>query len=320
MSNGSSNYNSLLKYYQEAITNFKNDIKDNFDNYLNYINKPHRGYLIKLEDYENLKTKLFSQNGKDIISNPRCLKEIEFRSTRYFINMLLNGNDYILINNDLWNIFGINNNYSEPIMYKISFHDIIFKLDNNIELKLWCRSTNNIIKKNSFTIYSSMNNNYNELNFNYQNIEKIYKQIFDYYKFQDELKNNLLLNIKNYNNGVFINKKWIDRWMEYTHYKKLDSLLRVTKDDKIVKNKIIYLEEINDKKVKNLEKIQIQNIISKSQLKNYLEDNSLVLVDKTFVNNFESSFHYFKYYTIEKTIEIDINNDILKVNKIALFQ
>ena len=103
-----------------------------------------------------------------------------------------------------------------------------------------------------------MNNNYNELNSNYQNIEKIYKQIFDYYKFQDELKNNLLLNIKNYNNGVFIDKKWIDRWMEYTHYKKLNSLLGMTKDDKIVKNKIIYLEEINDKKVKNLEKIKIQ--------------------------------------------------------------
>ena len=131
MSNGSSSYESLLKDYQNAITKFQNNIKDNFDNYKKYINHPHKGYLIKLENYEDLKKKLFSDNGKDIILNPKCLKEIEFRSTKYFANMLLNGNDYILINNNLWEIFGINqkNNDKKPIMYVVDFHDIKLKLE-----------------------------------------------------------------------------------------------------------------------------------------------------------------------------------------------
>ena len=311
MSNGSSSYESLLKYYQHSIIEFQKYVKEN---YKDYINKYHRGYLIKLEDYEGLKTKLLTKNGIDIISNPKCLKEIKFRSTKYFINMLLNGNDYILINSNLWEIFGIskNNNSVKPIMYSIDFHDIKFKLDCDIELKLWCPNADNIINAKSFTFYNSMNY-YKQLKLNYQNIEQMYKEISDYYKFENNLKNNLKQNIKKNNYGVFININWLKKWKVHTNYQKIYEYLEKTKNGKIIKDIIIYFEEIENKK-QALGPIEIVSIISKSQLKNHLENYSLALVDITFVNNFATYFSYFKYYTNENTIEIEINADILKVN------
>ena len=227
MSNGSSSYESLLKYYQHSIIEFQKYVKEN---YKDYINKYHRGYLIKLEDYEGLKTKLLTKNGIDIISNPKCLKEIKFRSTKYFINMLLNGNDYILINSNVWEIFGIskNNKCVKPIMYSIDFHDIKFKLDCDLELKLWCPNADNIINAKSFTFNNSMNY-YKQLNLNYQNIEQIYKEISDYYKFENNLKNNLKQNIKKNNYGFFININWLKKWKVHTNYQKYMNILKSRK-------------------------------------------------------------------------------------------
>ncbi len=185
------NNNQLLNNYNEKIRNFEIYVKDIFDNYKQYKN-PHRGYLINFEDYENLKKIISGKNNEynNNLSNLKCLREIEFRTSTYLFNMLSNKNKYIFINYELWKLFGKGNEDLKPIMYRINFSNILFSLDDNIGLNLWCRNTNNIIDESSF--FEDYNKNcYNRLKLNNDNINKIYKQIIDNYNFENKIKNSL---------------------------------------------------------------------------------------------------------------------------------
>ena len=53
-----SDVTNLLKYYLSEIGKFENEyIKDNFENYISY-KSPHRGYLINLQSYVDLKNNI----------------------------------------------------------------------------------------------------------------------------------------------------------------------------------------------------------------------------------------------------------------------
>ena len=108
----------------------------------------HRGYLINLKDYEMIK-KNTKNNCSGIIYK---INQIEFKTPQYLINMILNGNQYIFINTDLWELLCDKDKKSEsPIIYKVNSYAITFNLDYK-ELSFRCNK--NIIDKTKLN-YSS---------------------------------------------------------------------------------------------------------------------------------------------------------------------
>ena len=315
--NYSNKNNSLLtklKEYRYKISEFKKYVKENFDNYSKYPNG-HHGYLIKFEDYENLYKKIFGTPTEysEILSNPKCLKEIEFRTARYLVNMLVNGNKYIFINYELWKLFGIDNNNLQPIMYSIQYCDIIFSLDDNIRLQLWCQEKNNIIHENSF-VASDNQNCANLINPFINKINSIYNQITDFYNFRIELKNNLKGNEHKGHFGHFIDKQWISEWLNDTDYNKINNLLKNPENKKKIKNMIIYKEEIRNVNNKKLSKIKIYDIKTKEELEKYMQNNCLFLVNNKFTYNFSNKYNSIFFFAYRNIIELNIGNEYIKIN------
>ena len=169
---------NILYYYRNEIYNFENYILSFQYHNSNYIFEA-SGYLINLKDYNEIKELIgynnYNQNMNYINSYEDIipLKQIEFRNYDYIINMLLNGNEYILITPELWKIFCNKEKKDEPpIEYKIFNRQIIFSLEDNKQLKL------NFIDSKKFIIEkSSLNKNIIDYNSNYNIIEKIYNEI-----------------------------------------------------------------------------------------------------------------------------------------------
>ena len=140
-------------------------------------------------------------------------------------------------------------------MYSIQYCDIIFSLDDNIRLQLWCKEKNNIIHENSF-VTSDNQNCVNLINPFINKINNIYNQITDFYNFRIELKNNLKGNEYKGHFGHFIDKQWISEWLNDTNYDKINNLLKNPENKKKIKNMIIYKEEIRNVNNKKLSKIK----------------------------------------------------------------
>ena len=110
---------SNLKKYVKAFIEFEKYIKDLNSNFkITHDNKfeKHHGYLINLKKIEELKDKInYEQNKSKYIDfnfspsdgvwkKDYIIEEIEFRDSNYLLNMLFNGNQYILINTFLWKL------------------------------------------------------------------------------------------------------------------------------------------------------------------------------------------------------------------------
>ena len=103
----------ILICYLKEIHNFELYIKEEKGKLIGN-HKEFFGYLINLEDYEKLKTKInYNENiskYKNYFSNPKdknttkryTLDEIKFRDSTYLLNKIFNGNRYIIINIQLW--------------------------------------------------------------------------------------------------------------------------------------------------------------------------------------------------------------------------
>ena len=130
-------YNLAVYYFEEVFIKSINILNDR-----EY--KELEGYLINLKDYENIKKLIDYKNNKPQIS-PHYLgkkieikekdkkfqiKEIEFKTSKYFINMLFNGNKYILISKQLWEILcDEKQKKSSPVKYEINNSSIILYLN-----------------------------------------------------------------------------------------------------------------------------------------------------------------------------------------------
>ena len=110
-----------LKNYKEAISDFEKFLDDiYFDK--NSFGKELRGYLINLKDYERIKENI-DNNKVNIIDSENNFKinQIEFKTPQYLINMILNGNKYIIVNTDIWEIIDYRDKNDEsPIIYKVN--------------------------------------------------------------------------------------------------------------------------------------------------------------------------------------------------------
>ena len=169
----------FIKYYY-AIINFEDSLQDIYSESNN--NKDNKGYLINLKNYEEIKQSLNCQyyyKGKkkeEIIKDMndkfykiKKLKQIEFKTTQYLINMILNGNKYIIINENLWNELGDKDEGdNSPLIYKIESDYFTFNFEN--ERKLYFKhNKNNQIDEYTYK-YATQNSDYKP---NFNVMEKI---------------------------------------------------------------------------------------------------------------------------------------------------
>jgi len=304
----------LLIKYRLLIKQFENEyVKNNFSNYKNY--GQHRGYLINLESYEALKNIIKNPHNKNCIENLNKLKSIEIKTSQYLINMILNKNKYIIINTELWYLFGDpeKDNNNSQILYNIDEKLISFSLDDKKQLKFYCYCENNIIDEFSFL---EENNRiyYSQFKSNFEKIDKIYKQIYNYYNFEKELTLYLSKNEKiqkNDNLGYLVDINWLKKWKENVNYEEIKQKFSIIKDENKIKNQIIFFEE-NNKEI--LPKIIAKSFETESNLKNYLENNSLALVSFVFGYNFnENLAGNIFYYASRNNIKIKINLQELNI-------
>ena len=91
----------ILKKYAKAIKT----LEDNIKSYNKKDNK-YKGYLINLSDFNELKTKINYEKYKNCVlqnynisDNEKkfTIKELEIKTNQNLINMLLNGNKYIIV-------------------------------------------------------------------------------------------------------------------------------------------------------------------------------------------------------------------------------
>ena len=218
------NYENSLTGYYSAIKDFEEKyLEDIYNNNLDH--REHRGYIINLEIYTNLKNKIKAINNlqnqnKSASYNFKILKNIEFKTSTYLVNKLFNGNQFIIINTPLWDLFGDKSQNDSYISYTIDKDIINLKLNDNI-LKFNCIYHTNVIELSYFT-YKNNNNNYFDLKSNFDNIENIYKSLLEYSNIENVFENNLKRPEQKRNEiGYLIEEKWIKNWLEKTNYIKL---------------------------------------------------------------------------------------------------
>ena len=134
-----------------AIMNNENHLKELYEKSIKPMDD--KGYLINLDDFEKIKEKInyyenievykkskemnnFKSNSSlsEKFKNIR-IQQIKYKTYQYLKNMLLNGNKYIFINSELWNL--ISNEKKEiPILFTINRSKITLSLDNNDKLTL----------------------------------------------------------------------------------------------------------------------------------------------------------------------------------------
>ena len=321
------NEEKLLNEFRLQINDFENNyVKDIFNNYKNYKRHQHEGYLINLESFEDLKNKIQKYfvgyiNASKTLESLYKLSSLKINSSIYLINMIFNGNKYIIINKKLWQLFGPKENLTAKISYKIEGEFIIFTLEDNIQLKFSCWKKDNIIESSLFTKENNFNN-YSTLKAHHNNIDKIYKTILTYYNFENELvnilkKGSLSQNEKDKNLGFLIDGNWFKKWKEITNYEEIKKSLEKSEKEKLIKDKIIFFNEMNEK----IPNIITKKFKNKNEFIQHLNNNSLVLVNYNFVRNiqektddcilYSASTNNIKLYINGDGIDIKSNNNII---------
>ena len=237
----------VLKIYVSNIKRFESNIK-----IYNNKNIKHQGYLINLNDYKDLKTKIKYENNKSI-GIPNILeiddknkilfiKDLEFKTNQYLINMILNGHKYIIVDNNIWKTF------CEKGKEKLEPY-IDYEIDNiNNVLSLTIKGQKTAlkfdnIKKDNILEESKLKNKSSS---NFEEIKKEYINLKNYYDFKVNIEKDLKNKKEEKNNykGYLIEKEWIDKWKQQIEYDiiKKDYLIS-KKSEKETRDKLIYIYE-----------------------------------------------------------------------------
>ena len=166
--NNKPNLNELDEYikYIDALSNFDKYLEEGYLKPLPF--NTYKGYLVNNKDYEELKKNINYSNiygarekkdYKNIFNSNKTMKlikikQIEFKTIRYLLNMLSNDNKFILITEELWDIIGNNaEKYHYPMEYKIDKDTLIIDLKEGKKLSFSNRKNNTIDKYN----YNNLN-------------------------------------------------------------------------------------------------------------------------------------------------------------------
>ena len=332
--------NFILLRYQKAIYKFEKNLEEIYsDNNINN-NKEYEGHLINLKDYEGFIKKIDYEKNKNSINNSvidenisdsekiYTIKQIEFITSQYLLNMIYNDNKYIIINNGLWEILcnkGEENKLS--IKFEIKPNYITLKLIDGKKLVFsnYSLSKNIIIERYHFSsTYSDIHNTSN-----YDEIKNIYNIIEKYYnfekKFLKDLKNSKYL-YQDY--GYFVDKNWIDEWKLYSNYEEIKiNYLDKNIEEKNIKDQIIYYQEKYKYIYSKLNKIEIINFSKKEEFENILKTKSLALLNYDFIypitdyNRPNSIYYQLSNNKIEiifdykSSLVYQIDSNIISLNK-----
>ena len=308
MNNKSDSLNDFDKFikYNKALVNYENYIKNEYKNPHNY--NILFGYLINYQYFEDLKKSLnhsafnlFGGTKNDDylkIFNPnkpinlKKLKIKETLSSRHLINLLKNGNKYVIITEELWNALNENDSKVDYLInYKIDKDIVSIHFKNN-EILYFKNAQKNVIELSQYEQAEQ-----NTIKSNFDEIKKIYNDIKQYYnnielKFIEEFKEEKKSSIENYKReGFLISKSWIDKWKKCTNYDEIKKKynLKNNNEEKSACDDIIYHLEKNNLKYKDLENLEIFNYKTKEEFDSALENNNLVIINDEFRQSFKAN-------------------------------
>jgi len=261
---------------------------------------------------------------KDIIDNNKVnikdsgnyfkINQIEFKTPQYLINMILNGNKYIFINANLWELICYQDKKNDsPVLYEVNRNDITFYLDTEL---LSFNHNKNIIDKSTLNYGSNFKYNYNK-------ITQIFDSIIDYFNFENIILNNLK-NKQNSNAATYeylVNKNWIDKWKKCSNYEniKTNYLQNNLNNKENIMNDLIYYVEKN--KINYIElSIEINTIkfTKKEEIESYLKNEALVLINAEFLFRFNYDYagKSIKYNIFNNKIHFYFDYEILSFRSI----
>ena len=321
----SQNKRDELIKYNEAIFDFEENYLKKI--YKNIDNKEKDGYLIKSEDLDELKENIsyskykINRNGnKDYfnknydlnkLNDIKKIKQIEFKTSQYLVNMILNDNKYIIINEKLWKIL-CDKKYENDtsIKYNIDKENLTLSFDKEKKL-YFSNKENNIIDKFSYLKQKS------DLHLNFKEITDIHDVIKTYNEFENEFIKKLIgkkaFSLDHYSNtGYLISKSWLDKWKKYYNYENIKNkyLIDKNKDNyKQIINEIIYHQEKNKLNNERLEPIEILNINTAEGINPFLAKDSLVIIDNNIKLLFKSFNQNYSIKYCGKGNKIYILND-----------
>ena len=302
----------LLKKYASAIKSLEDKIK-----YLKNTG-PHKGHLINLKDFKDLKKQVNYDKNKSNFFNTVDIRESEKKfdykqlekiSGRYLINMLLNGNEYIIVDTIFYQIISKNVgknpktiDYNYPNINELN---ITFEKNDVVKFNI---KENNIINSPSLKKKTSEY---------FKEIEKTFEIIKNYYNFEIVLENDMKSKTKGNNSskGYLLEKESLDKWKEKIQYDEIKNKYLTKKNlDKEAKDKLIYLFEKNNLTFFNLIEIKNTELNTKQKVEDFIKTKSLALVSKDFITSLEASnkLKEIEYYIYDNTIEIifDSNNTL----------
>ena len=329
-----SNYNKAIFEYEDIIEKFNKFDDKNSESF-----KKRNGYLIESKEYEKLKNNL---NCKDIKEKDRKkgkykkyfkknnfkkikkIKPFEIKSVQYFINMLLNNNEYIIITDDLFDIIcEIKYKYQSNVTYSINKSQIILYFEDDKKLE-----TSNLYK-NKINGYALKKKEIDKQN--YEKFEILLESMNIYNKFKkkfsQELKKQKTSSFgNNAQRNYLIDKIWFDEWIYFSNYQNIKDIyfqtnLDLNKEQKIKQEIINKLIEHQEKyknifKLNNLKVLEFKN---KEDIESYLKYNSFVIVDYNFKMKFNNEKNNFKNMNILNNkitidgISFDSKNNIITI-------
>ena len=303
---------SLLKKYCDAIKAFE-DRKKSYKT----PNVKYKGHLINKSKYEELKKKVDYNNYKGVApksviieDNDKIMKikDIDIKSYSYLNNMIINGNEYILIDESFWTIVkDKKDSLGTTFEYKIDSSMLIIYFEHGKELKFKININNAL---NSNTLLTKNENDFKD-------IKKIYNSIKEYYEFENKVKSEL----KNPNpenkssKGFLVENELLDSWIKTIKYETIkNDYISSNKSEKKTIDKIIYYIEKKEAKFMDLTTLKNDMINTKSKLEEYLKSKSIALLSENFIKTFSNNPNLKKieYKILKNKIEIifDSSNTI----------
>ena len=331
------NHSSLMKYIKGFYE---------FDEYLNEINSKvsedfdfHHGYLINYEIIDKILNKINYENNKIFVANDITLQtlkdrkkyfaieEIELRNSYYLLNMLFNGNKYILINRKLWKLLcKENEEEKEPIKYEINYSKIKFKLDDKIELIFSnYKNQKNIINLDFF--YRNYNPNCDKYEKNFSIIQNIFSKAFEFNQYQKKFTTRLKVKDKKYYKiGYLTDINWFNKWDKYNDYSNLKNNYFDKVSEKEILNHIIYIYQLNKENIISLPPPKILKFQDKNELSEYLSKGTLIMINSALIssqndiNNKKSVYYPYDnkiefYFGQNNSLIIEVNDNIISKEK-----
>jgi len=317
------NYNKAIFEFEDFIEKFNDD--KNIES-----NKKRNGYLIELKEFEELKNNLNHKKlkkkelkkdeckkyfDKDKFNKIKKIKPFEIKSYQYFINMLLNKNEYKLITDNLFEIICEKQyKYQSNVIYSIDKSNIIIYFEDKNKLII------SNLYKNKINDYTLSIKEADKKSFD--KFENLLESMVIYNKFEkkfiDELKKSKPSSSigNNVQCNYLINKIWLDEWIYFSDYNNIKETYFQNnsdlKKDQNIKQEIINKLIEHQEEYKNtykLNKLKILEFNNKEDIELYLKYNSFVIVDSIFKIKYCNETKNFKNINIlNNKIIIDINN------------